>query len=160
MNVDVSKVKIFVSYAHKDEDHKSELMNRLKVIQRSCPIEFWDDRQLFAGTLVDEEIMARLNAADMTCLLISPSFMASDYCWTKEMASALEQYERHGKVPVPIIVRKTPSWQEERIGKHLALPKDGRPLSEWKDPDDFWGDVETGLRRLIHRELERKAGKA
>ncbi|HEX2093580.1 MAG TPA: toll/interleukin-1 receptor domain-containing protein [Longimicrobiaceae bacterium] len=156
MKTATSKLKIFISYAHKDEAYKDELRNRLKIIGRSCPIEYWDDRELFAGTLVDEEIFERLNAADITCLLISSDFVASDYCWTREMASALEQYERHGKLPVPIIVRRTPSWQDEKIGKHVALPKDGKPLSDWRTQDDFWADVEEGLRRLIKRELERK----
>jgi hypothetical protein len=160
MSAQAPKLKIFVSYSHADEAHKDELLKRLKIIQRDFPIEFWDDRQLFAGTLLDEEIMKRLDAADVTCLLISPDFVASDYCWTKEMISALEQYEQHGKLPVPIIVRRTPAWHTTKIGRHLALPKDGRPLSDWRDPDDFWGDVETGLRRLIERELARKAGTA
>lgn len=155
-STEAPKLKIFVSYSHQDEAHKDELLKRLKIIQRNLPIEFWDDRQLFAGTLVDEEIMKRLDAADITCLLISPDFVASDYCWTREMASALERYEQHGKLPVPIIVRRTPSWRDTKIGRHLALPRDGRPLSDWSTPDDFWGDVETGLRRLIERGIARK----
>ncbi|MET0397313.1 MAG: leucine-rich repeat domain-containing protein [Longimicrobiaceae bacterium] len=158
MSVETSKLKIFVSYAHKDEKHKDELLKRLKIIQRDFPIEFWDDRQLFAGSLVDDEIMKRLDAADITCLLISTDFLASDYCWTREMASALERYEQHGKLPVPIIVRRTQSWQKTKIGRHLALPKDGRPVSDWRRRDDFWADVEAGLRRLIEKELARKGG--
>jgi hypothetical protein len=147
------KLKIFISYAHKDEDLKAELEERLTAIQRTYPIEYWNDRQLLGGALVHDEIMKRLMAADVTLLLVSPAFVASDYCWTREMEVALENYEREGRLPVPIIVRRTPAWQDSKLGRHLALPRDGRPLSAWPDPDDFWGEVEEGLRRLIREKL-------
>jgi hypothetical protein len=148
------KLKIFISYAHEDEALKAELEKRLKAIQRTYPIEYWNDRQLHGGALVHDEILERLKAADVTLLLISPAFMASDYCWTRETGIALEQYEREGKLPVPIIVRLTKTWQESEIGRHLALPKDGKPLLAWPNPDEFWGDVEEGLLRLIREKLD------
>jgi hypothetical protein len=70
------------------------------------------------------------------------------------MEVALEQYEHEGRLPVPIIVRRTPAWHESKIGRHLALPTDGKPLSAWPDADEFWGEVEEGLRRLTREKLE------
>lgn len=149
------KLKVFISYAHKDEDLKVELEERLKAIGRTYPIEAWSDRQILAGALVHEEILKSMMAADVVLLLISPAFVASDYCWTQEMRVALEQYEREGRLLVPIIVRRTTAWQESKIGRHLALPKDGRHLTAWSHPDEFWGDVEEGLRRLFRDRVER-----
>ncbi|MBA2243921.1 MAG: TIR domain-containing protein, partial [Gemmatimonadetes bacterium] len=157
MTAEPQKLRIFVSYAHEDKELKKVLMKRLEGIARSHPIESWDDSKILAGTLVHEEILKGLNAADITLLLISPDFVTSDYCWTQEMEIALQQYEREGKLPVPIIVRRTPEWHEAKIGQHLALPKDGRWLTAWPSPDDFWGEVEEGLRDLI-RDLMEKRG--
>jgi hypothetical protein len=158
MTAEPQKAGLFISYAHteKDEPHKAELLTRLKGIARSLPIEYWHDREMLGGTLVHEEILKRLNAADITLLLISPDFVASDYCWTKEMEIALQQYEREGKIPVPIIVRETPEWDETAIGQHVALPKDGRWLTAWPNSDAFWADVERGLRRLIRDLMEKR----
>jgi hypothetical protein len=146
-------LNIFISYAHEDEDLKVQLEKRLKGIRRDYPIEIWSDRQMLAGTPIHAEILKRLEAADITLLLISPDFVTSDYCWTTEMQIALQQYELVGKVFVPIIVRLTTEWHKSRLGQHLALPKDGKPLAEWSNADAFWGNVELGLRNLIRHQL-------
>jgi hypothetical protein len=57
-------------------------------------------RHSLAGELADQ-----LNTAHVILLLVSPDFLASDYCYEIEMARALERHERGEAVVVPIIIR-------------------------------------------------------
>jgi small GTP-binding protein len=142
-------IKLFISYSHKDEVLRERLDIELKGMQRSLPLEAWHDRHLLAGSLVHSEILKQLQAADIVLLLISPDFMASDYCFNKEMEIALKDYEAGRNIVIPVIVRKTADWSEHQIGHHTALPKDGKPLKQWADEDEFWADVNQGIRNCV-----------
>lgn len=142
-------IRIFISYSHKDEAYRETLETRLKVIGRLIPLDIWHDRRMLAGTKLAEKILEQLTLADVVLLLISPDFMASDYCFSKEMEEALRNYELNQGLPVPIIVRPDATWHLHQIGQHLALPRDGKAISKWPDADDAWHDVSEGLRRLL-----------
>jgi len=144
-------IKLFISYSHADEEHKIQLEKHLKAISRTLPLSYWSDRHLFAGEPVDEQIFQQLNTADIVLLLVSPDFINSDYCFTKEMERALERYEQEGNVVIPVIIRHTASWRSHKIGQIVALPKDGKPLSQWTDADEFWASVEDGIRAQVEK---------
>lgn len=146
-------VKLFISYSHADEDHKIRLEKHLKAISRTLPLNYWSDRSLFAGEAVDEQIFQQLNTADIVLLMVSPDFINSDYCFTKEMERALQRYHDEGKVVIPVIIRHTASWRNHEIGKIVALPKDGKPIKKWDDEDEFWSSVEDGIRAQVERLL-------
>ena len=144
---------VFISYSHYDEIHKNDLVTRLKGIQREFEhLKWWDDRQMVSGEW-ETQILEELERAEITVLLISPDFIASDYCFNKEMEAALLKYHEKGHVVIPIIVRHTDGWNRHEIGKLQALPKDAEPLDKWENPDRFWGDVQNALTREIERLL-------
>ncbi|QQZ28335.1 TIR domain-containing protein [Thiothrix subterranea] len=147
-------IKLFISYSHADEAHKERLEKHLKAISRTLPLTAWSDRHLFAGEAVDEQIFQQLNTADIVLLLVSPDFINSDYCFTKEMERALERYKDEGNVVIPVIIRHTASWRNHKIGQIVALPKDGKPLAKWDDADEFWGSVEDGIRDQVNKCLQ------
>ncbi|WP_245707068.1 COR domain-containing protein [Thiothrix caldifontis] len=147
-------IKLFISYSHADEAHKERLEKHLKAISRTLPLTAWSDRHLFAGEAVDEQIFQQLNTADIVLLLVSPDFINSDYCFTKEMERALERYQDEGNVVIPVIIRHTASWRNHKIGQIVALPKDGKPLAKWEDADEFWGSVENGIHDQVKKRLQ------
>lgn len=152
------RMRIFISYAHKDED---PYLDRMKVcwknLKRRFPIEFWEDRQLFAGEPWEAEILQQLEQADIVCLLISPDFFASDYCFFMEMEKALAKYEQGKGIPIPILIRATSDWEQFPIGRHQALPTPAKPLAQWQDPDEFLASVQHGLRQQIERLLNKNS---
>jgi len=150
-NIMSNTVKLFISYSHKDESHKNELELCLKTIKRRLPLEYWDDRQIVAGELVDGQISKNLQEANIVVLLISRNFFASDYCFSTEMEKALKQYEKGNNIVIPIIIRATADWRDFEIGKITALPKDAIPLSDWDDADDFWASVQSGISKQVEK---------
>ncbi len=82
--------RIFISYSHRDERLRGRLEVHLKLLQREGLIETWQDRDIEAGEEWKRKIDENLERADIIILLISPDFLASEYCYEKEMRRALE----------------------------------------------------------------------
>src|SRR5262249_1650226 len=81
-------------------------------------------------------------------LLVSADFLASDYCWDVEVATALERHARGEATVVPVIIRPV-DWRSTPLGRLQGLPRDGRAVTSWPNRDEAWADVIMGLRSLI-----------
>ena len=81
-------------------------------------------------------------------LLISPDFLASDFCYEKEMKRALQRHESSEAVVVPVIIRPV-DWEASPFSKLQALPKGAKPVLNWQNPDDAWTDVAKGIRKVV-----------
>src|SRR5947209_3432439 len=97
-------IKIFICYAHEDELLLNKLKAHLSTLQRHGFIELWHDRDISAGTEWESEITGQLNTAQIILLLVSPSFMESDYCYSTEMKRAMERHGRGETRVIPIIL--------------------------------------------------------
>jgi TIR domain len=87
-------VKIFCCYAHEDEALLNRLKSHLKPLERQGLIELWNDRDISAGVEWEREIETQLDTAQVILLLVSPSFMISDFCYSKQMKRGMERHEQ------------------------------------------------------------------
>src|SRR5689334_19796521 len=123
------RVTIFCSYAHEDQLFANQLKTHFAPLERLYPWMLWTDMEICAGEEWDRTIQKYLNTAQIILLLISPDFMASDYCYKKELKRAMERHERREAYVIPIIIRPVVHWKKTRFGKLQALPDDGRPIT-------------------------------
>ena len=98
-------VGVFCCYARKDQRLLLELKAHLTLLQRQSLISLWTDIDISPGALWEEEINKHLGRAQIILLLVSPAFMASDYCYSKEMKQAMDMHEHGQACVVPIILR-------------------------------------------------------
>lgn len=155
-----ARVSVFLSYAHRDERLRDELDKHLSPLRRSALIETWHDRRITPGAELDNEIDQRLGTADLVLLLISPDFINSDYCYRREMRTALQRHAKGQARVIPIILRPV-DWVRTPIGRLLATPRDAKPVTTWHRRDDALLDVATSVRRaaeeITHQRTARKA---
>ncbi|PVX82456.1 DnaB-like helicase C-terminal domain-containing protein [Paraburkholderia unamae] len=149
------QVTVFISYSHKDERFKEALEEHLAVLRRAKKISHWSDRKIVAGSSWAAEIDRNIETADVILLLVSPSFVASGYCYEKELARALKRHEAESAVVIPVFVRPLDLIDEPLMGLQ-GLPKDAISIIEWQNEDLGWRDVARGLRVVIDELLERK----
>ena len=138
----------FISYSHADEAMKDELLAHFVMLKRSGLIDIWHDRKLLPGTEVEHEIDERLEKADVVLLLVSTAFLNSMWCYEREMQRALERQAR-GEARVLPVILKPSEWQESQLGKLVAVPRDGKPISLHPDRDAAYLEVTTEIRRAI-----------
>jgi hypothetical protein len=141
-------LKVFVSYSHDDEALRTQLVKHLAQLQREGSIDTWHDRLIAGGREWAGVIDAQLDAADIILLLLSASFLASDYCSDVEMTRALERHRTGEARVVPVILRPC-DWHTAAFGKLQVLPRDGQPVIEWQPVDSGYLEVARGLRRII-----------
>ncbi|GHO98791.1 hypothetical protein KSF_088390 [Reticulibacter mediterranei] len=93
MTVSTTPLKLFYCYAHEDKTLRDELDNHLSLLKRQSQITSWYDRDILPGAKWEKEIDTQLNTAHIILLLVSASFLASDYCYCIEMTKALERHQ-------------------------------------------------------------------
>ena len=132
--------KLFISYSHHDADLLGELRVHLRPLERAGIIAPWFDGYLVPGDDFDREVRAALAASDFIGLLVTPRFLASDYCVEVEMEDAVRRHQA-GQARVVPIIAKPCQWKQTFLSKLLATPKDAKPISQWPDADDAWNNV-------------------
>jgi len=119
---DQQMLRIFISYAHADEDLRQELDRHLASLKHQGIIEIWHDRKIIAGQDWANEIDSNLQSSDIVLLLISSDFIASDYCYNKEMYEALRRHDAGETVALPVILRPC-DWHDYHLENYKPLPR-------------------------------------
>lgn len=140
-------MRVFFSYSHKDEAVRDQLEVHCSVLKRNGEIETWHDRRILGGDLFDEKIRFELEHADLIILLISQHFLNSDYCYSVEMNRALQRAVA-GEAHVLPIIAEVCDWQNSPVGKHKALPNDGKPLTKLANINDGFIEVVAEIRKI------------
>jgi len=134
---------VFVSYSHKDEALKDELLPHLKQLERVCELEVWDDRRIKAGVDWYAEIKDVLSRTKVAVCLISKRFLDSSFCMDEEIAYLLQARNRGDLEIIPVLVKDC-TWKPHRWLKRLQmLPRDGKNVTTdfAQDPDQIFSQV-------------------
>ena len=141
-------MKAFISYSHKDSEYLDRLHTHLATLKREGKITAWYDREILPGDKLHTEIESQLCKSKLFLALVSPDFIASKYCYEKEVQTALKMHEEKKCRVIPIIVEPC-DWQSTPLKALKAVPRDGKPISEWANKNTAFLDVITELRRII-----------
>ncbi len=141
-------VEVFISYSHADERLRMQLGMHLALLKRQGVIDEWHDRRISAGQEWVGEVDKHLNSATIILLLVSATFLASDYCYDVEMKRALARHDAGEAVVIPVILRHV-DWKKNAPFAHLqALPKDGKPVEAWSLRARAFADIADGIRKV------------
>jgi len=143
-------MKAFISYSHGDSAMLDLLHKHLAQLQRDGIIETWTDQEIPAGGAIDDHIHGALQHANLFLALLSPDYIASNYCYTKEFQWALERQEQGTIIIVPIVVEAC-DWLNTPFSQFKALPKDGKAVSTWENKNTAFLDVIQHLRKLLQQ---------
>lgn len=143
-------IEIFFSYSHRDKKYRDELDVYLAPLKRLPSVKAWYDGEISAGSEFEPEILKHLSVAHIILLLISPHFIASDYCYNIEMQHALARHEAKETRVIPIILHET-LWKNTPIGKLQALPTDARAITSWSNRRQAFSIVTSGIQKEIEK---------
>ena len=141
---------LFISYSHKDERFRDELRGALTPYERTGRLKIWDDTCIMPGQKWENEILSKLEDADIVVFLISNHFIRSDYCFQKEMQVARERDNTGKSAIVPIVVRAC-RYDQLELGQLQAILPNGKPIGEHKNRDAAWVEVTKQLDKVIAR---------
>ncbi|MCY4259867.1 MAG: toll/interleukin-1 receptor domain-containing protein [Rhodobacteraceae bacterium] len=115
------------------------------MLKRQGLIETWHDRRMLAGDHLDWTISAELDAADVVLLLLSPDFLASDYCYRIEKGRALIRH-RQGTARLISVILRPCDWTHTDLAGFIMTPKDGKAITTWPNRDEAFLDATKSIR--------------
>ncbi|NHN25151.1 TIR domain-containing protein [Flavobacterium jejuense] len=158
--------KVFVSYSHVDSASMKELSKILKGLERNGQIEKWTDLELESGVEVKKEILTKLEEADIVILLISQSFIASDFIYDNELPLAMmKKINGKGEI-IPVYLEECSIFDLQldikdesdnntniKMGNYYFSPQDEnnnlKPINEW-------GEFKNKAWMKIYNEIKKK----
>jgi len=151
-------LKLFLSYAHKDEKYLQELRKDLKLMERDGLVRIWSDHALTAGEKWEPRILEELKQADVILCQLSRDFLDSDFCMLTELDTAIQRKEE-GSAELIAYLLKDCGWSEvPRLKQFQILPKGMKPLQAWRsNKDGYWRAVATGIREVLEKLQKEKS---
>ncbi len=140
--------RVFVSYSHVDEAERVRLDIHLAPLAREGLIDLWCNRAIAPGSDWQRDIGDELANADIVILLVTADFIASVFCFEKELAEALRRHHADGVSILPVLVKPV-DFTHMPFAQFQALPRDLRPISTWDNADAGWLEVALGVRELV-----------
>jgi TIR domain len=140
--------KVFYSYSHKDRDLRDRLGVFLTPLKRQQKISEWWDQQIGPGDVCDKEISSQLDEANLILLLVSPDFLASEYCFGVEIERAMARLKRCELKVIPILL-KACLWKDSPFSELQLIPRDGKPVTAWPDIDVGMTIIAEEIRKVV-----------
>lgn len=126
---------VFISYSHKDELEKEDLLNHLRVLERAGVFKLWIDDHIEGGGDWQAEITQAIEKSDIVILLISNNFLLSDFIGSQEVPAFLERRSEENLVVFPLIAKYSGWWAFNWLSKMNVRPKNGLPIWRGDNPD-------------------------
>jgi len=123
------RAHVFVSYSHRDVRWLNRLRTMLKPVERRFSTAVWSDRQIEAGARWASEIEQALASARVVLLLVSPSFLASDFIDQNELGPVLAA-ARDGSKKILGVLLSQCLWDQTAINDYQAAHDISRPLDQ------------------------------
>ena len=143
-----SAIDAFISYSPQDMSFCDELLIHLSMMRRQGLINEWHERLLTAGSVADDVVGEWLTRCELFMVLLSADYIASDKCFQRELQAAMAKHQTQAGCLVPIIVRAC-DWAHPPFSHLSALPRNGIPVSSWRNRDEGWAEVIRDIRPIV-----------
>lgn len=154
---------VFISYSHKDIEFLKQLREHIVPLERAGLVSSWSDQEIAPGSQWFDEIKAALARTKVAVMLVTASFLASEFIHQHELGPLLLEAEAGGICILWVPVRAC-GWKATPIKKFQAVLSPDRPLAAMTAPkrDEAWvkvcEQIEEALNSGIREGLEKRSG--
>jgi hypothetical protein len=140
---------VFISYSHKDTKFLDQLLTHLRPLERAGQLTKWSDKQIAPGSEWFSEIQESLARTKVAVLLVTPSFLASDFIHEHELGPLLRQASTGGVRILWIPVRAS-AYEATVLKNYQALSSPDKPLAQMKaERDAAWVKICKEIKKAI-----------
>jgi hypothetical protein len=160
------RVKIFVSYSHRNErwvkaEEEQETGNALipwlNEQLNGKNVEFWTDHTLkekHVGEVFSKTIKENIQDSDIALLLLSQEFISSDYIMNKELPYIKEEFENGRIKIIPVLIEDIAhAFKNNWVFDLQILPDSDKSLVTYKTPEKEWIGIRTKILDILSREI-------
>ncbi|MGH2510889.1 MAG: hypothetical protein ACRDHZ_26290, partial [Ktedonobacteraceae bacterium] len=146
-----SVIEIYYSFAKEDAKFARELQKHLILLKRERYIVEWYPGEVVLGQEPSELNKQHLDTAHIILLLVSSDFLfekGSSVQGNYEVGRAMER-SKAGAIVIPIKLRSIPNWDLAPFGKLVSLPRNGKPVIEWRHTDTVFAEIAEEIRKVV-----------
>jgi hypothetical protein len=139
------KILFFYSRHRQDKPLRQALEEHLYELKMLGVDSQWCESQIETEQCWQEEICEDINTADLTVILVSPSFL-HESCWDAPINRAKERCEEEEVPLIPVLLRQVNGW-ERKLGDLAPLPNNGRAVNDrsWANCDEAFVEIAQGI---------------
>lgn len=126
---------VFISYSHKDRAWFQRILQRLRPLVAAGTITIWSDEDTKVGQFWRRQINEAIGRARVALLLVSPSYLDSDFVTADELPALIRAAEERRTVLMWIHVSRA-QYKAAPIAHLQALHDPSQPL-DTLGPDDL-----------------------
>lgn len=152
-------LNVFYIYAKQDETLQNRLVEKLEFLKEKKIINEWYYRQITAEDNWKNQVDYRLNKSQIIFLLVSPNFIASDYCSDAEIKKVMELHQTQKARVIPIILDSV-DLNNLPFADLKALPSNGIPVKKWDSPNKAFENITQGIRTIAKEITNSTSGNA
>lgn len=147
---DVGPLSAFIVYhaGGQDEKHCQTLEKHLSVLKRLGDLVIRHERLVTPGKDLKSELSQMLDSAHLVILLLTPDFIASNFCYAEQMERAMERHRENRARVVPVFLRPC-YWTELPVARLQALPSSTKAITSYKDEESAWAKVARGIHAAV-----------
>jgi hypothetical protein len=125
--------KVFISYNHHDSEWAEQICQFLNIILAGSDLIVWSDAKIMPGEGWDATIKQAIETTRVAVLLISPSYLASQFTREFELRNLLKFAEQNEINILPIMVESCRIEPDSSLAKYQPLNSTNKPLSSLSD---------------------------
>lgn len=137
-----SPIEIYTAYSQKDEDYYLDIKEQLDILRRQgWSISCHASEITHSTTWKNAD---NLDTANLILLLVSATFLNSDFCYCEQLHQAIKQRSTDKRCCfLPIILRPVSGGllKETPFGSLDFLPTNRKAISAWTNPDAAYENV-------------------
>ncbi|WP_019062650.1 toll/interleukin-1 receptor domain-containing protein [Streptomyces prunicolor] len=140
--------RVVLSYARLDEAHRQTFRKHVADLERSG-VHVFDDRDIPTGVDWEPVLFDEMERADIIVLLLTPNFVASEFCMDSELPIAERRWKAGECRLFPVNVAPFDVAKDSFLGRLQRTPSD-KSLTEYRTAaPKQWREVARQLRKLV-----------
>ena len=143
-------IHMLLCYSPQDKRIAKKLKNHLSMLRYNGLVDIWDHADILPGAELRQETRNHFDSAQVILLLISSTFLASEYFYSVEVQATIRRHESKKTVVIPVILHPV-IWQMPPLDKLLPLPDEAKAISDWKTQDKGCENVANRIREVIEQ---------
>jgi len=142
-------VNLLLLYAPEDQEGADELRKSMALLLHLNRVELFAQQEVAHGQR-EQVLEQALQEAELSLLLLSNAFLASPECLQLQEQAYQRQQSRQLAL-IPVLYAPTAHLDELPIGQLQALPRNGKPITQWSSQDEALTGISQELGELVNR---------